>query len=100
MGPTYGCIDIVPNAKSKCDTDQSFVEVAAFGGHGLCTWDMAWQCSRDNGIGAAIEECHKKRKTHSKTVNFLGVDFAVNNYETSVVERARDMNLQNIQKFR
>ena len=100
VGPTYGCIDIVPNAKTKCDTDKSFVEVAAFGGHGLCTWDMAWHCSRDNGIGDAIEECDKKRKTRSKTVNFLSVDFAVDNYETSVYNRARDMNLQNIQNFR
>ena len=98
VGPTYGCIDLVPTA-NKCDSDKSFVELAAFGTHGLCTWDMAWHCSRNNAIGIAVSQCRTKRQNRSKTVNFLAVDFSVNNYETSVVKRANILNQLNIQNF-
>ena len=98
VSSTHGCTNLVPTA-DKCDSDKSFVELAAFGTHGLCTWDMAWHCSKDNGIGKAINECNTNRQTHNKIVNFLIVDFAVDNYKTSVVERARTLNQQNIQTF-
>ena len=99
VGPFNGCVDIVPKARDKCNTNGSFIEVAAFGTHGLCTWDMAWHCSRDNAIGAAIDECLKKRENYGKTVNFLIVDYAVDNYEKLVVERAKTVNQKNIQNF-
>ena len=99
VGFVYGCIDIVPPARDKCDSTRDFTELAAFGTHGLCRWDMAWWCSKDNGIGNAIEECYTDRKKRGKTVNFLIVDFAVDNYETSVVDRAKTLNQRNIQQF-
>ena len=99
VGFIYGCIDIVQPARDKCDTGRDFMELAAFGTHGLCRWDMAWWCSKDDGIGDAMEECYTKRQKHGKTVNFMIVDFAVDNYETSVIDRAKTMNQRNIQTF-
>ena len=100
VGPTYGCVDLPPTT-GKCDTDKTFIELAAFGTHGLCTWDMSWHCSRDNGIGSAANLCYVKRQAHGKTVNIMIVDYAVDNYETSrsVVERAKAYNQLNIQNF-
>ena len=49
-----GCTGIVSKARDKCDTSQSFVELAAFGSFGLCVKDMAKYCSKDEAIGAAI----------------------------------------------
>ena len=97
-----GCTSIISRAQSKCDTTESFIELAAFGSFGMCIDAMAKSCSKDEAIGVAMDECYSKREKHSKTVNILSVDYAVDSkgYETlSVVDRARTMNEKNIQKF-
>ena len=99
---TSGCTGIVSKARDKCDSSRSFVELAAFGTFGQCIETMAQICSKDEAIGAAMDECYSKREQHDKTVNFLIVDYAVDSegYETlSVVDRAKTMNEKNIQKF-
>ena len=97
-----GCTPIVDQAKSKCDTSASFIELSAFATFGACADTRAKACSEDNAIGAAMDECYSKRDQYSKVVNFLSVDYAVDSigYDTqSVVDRARTMNERNIQKF-
>ena len=37
---------------------------------------MAKYCSRDDSIGAAIDECYQQREKYSKTVNILLMDYA------------------------
>ena len=96
------CTEIVSVARDKCDTSRSFVELAAFGTFGRCIEKMAKLCSKDEAIGAAMDECYSKREQYDKTVNILLVDYAVDTigYETlSVVNRAKTMNEKNIQKF-
>ena len=94
------CTGIVSKARDKCDTSQSFIELAAFGSFGLCITDMALSCSKDEAIGEAIDECYTKREMYGKTVNILIVDYAVDSYEKlSVIDRAKTMNEQNIQQF-
>ena len=104
MFSSGGCTAIVSKARDKCDTSESFIELAAFGSFGLtlCIENMAKSCSKEEAIGAAMNECFSKREKHGKTVNILSVDYAVDSkgYETlSVVDRARTMNEKNIQKF-
>ena len=56
------CSDIVSEARSKCATSQAFVELSAVGYFGRCIDEMAKYCSRDDSIGAAIDECYKERE--------------------------------------
>ena len=92
------CSGITSNAKAKCNTQSEFIELSAFGSYGLCTWDMAYLCSK--WLGEAIEECSKLRPT-SGTVNFPIVDWAASQYKgaESVVTKAKLVNQRNIKKF-
>ena len=55
------CTEIVSVARDKCDTSRLFVELAAFGTFGRCIEKMAKLCSKDEAIGAAMDECYSKR---------------------------------------
>ena len=94
-----GCGGIIDAARDMCDTTENMVELAAFGTWGLCTWDMAWQCSWK--LGSAVDECYSKRKQLGKTVNIILVDYPVSFYgdNQSVMEKARIMNERNIEQF-
>ena len=95
---TSSCSSITTNAKSKCDSRNTFMSLAAFGSYGLCTWDMAKVCSK--WIGEAQEACYQKRKSYRKTVNFLLVDW-LDYYsgEESVANKAKFMNQKNIKEY-
>ena len=96
---TSNCNAITTNAASKCNTNRDFVELAAFGTAGLCTYDMATVCSK--WLGEAQDECRNKRiANRDKTVNFLAVDW-IHYYhgEESVVNKAKFMNERNIKHY-
>ena len=86
---TTGCTDIVSEARSKCDTSTSrtLVELSAFTTFGKCIEVMAQHYSKDEAIGAAMDECYKERGKHGKTVNILLVDYAIDSasYENLAV---------------
>ena len=48
---------------------------------------MAQHYSKDEAIGAAMDECYKERGKHGKTVNILLVDYAIDSasYENLAV---------------
>ena len=97
-----GCNAIVSQARSKCKTSESFVELSAFDTFGGCSDARARDCSKDEAISEAMDECYTERERLGKTVNFLSVDYAVDSvgYETlSVVDRAKTINEKNIKKF-
>ena len=96
------CTGIVSAARSKCATSRDFVDLSSTATFGRCIESMAWYCSKDEAIGAAIDACYPEREKRGKTINILSADYAVNRegYEKlSVVDRAKTMNEKNIQRL-
>ena len=95
---TSSCSGITTNAKKKCSSRATFIDLSAFGSYGLCTWYMATICSK--WLGEANEACYNLRVKNDKTVNFLMVDWLDYHKEKeSVVNKAKFMNQKNIMKY-